>query len=177
MHTDIATFYVKTFPLENENRELLFHFQSSSVPPIFGIISCCRTWSAKRSQASDMLWMKLKLKGAPKRNRSGRCSEIWEYQSQNCKGACATFLVSNGGPFGNATKINKKNGSKIFWGKKSVTKSPWASQNATKQSCYEKLFFWDEKMFEKSSNLSHGPLAAQQKTKSRQILQDLCLQT
>ena len=61
-----------------------------------------------------MLWMKLKLKGAPKRNRSGRCSEVWEYQKQNCKGTCANFLVSHG-PFGSATK---KKGFQDFLGQK-----------------------------------------------------------
>jgi len=60
--------------------------------------------------------------------------------------------VKWGSSLASATKINEKKRSKIFWDKKFVTKSPWASQNATKQSCYEKLFFWDEKMFEKSSN-------------------------
>ena len=54
-----------------------------------------------------MLWMKMKLNGAPRRNRSRWCSEVWEYQNQDCKGTCTTFLVSHG-PFGSATKINQK---------------------------------------------------------------------
>ena len=156
VHTDIASFVSKHFHLRTENKgtSVSFPVISDCSPPQFSELSrAIEEPAVRRSQASDMLWMKLKLNGAPKRNRSRWCSEIWEYEKQNCKGICTTFLVSDGGPSGSSTKINQKKRSKNFWDKKFVTKSPWASQNATKQSCYEKLFFLDEKMFEKSSNL------------------------
>ena len=66
-----------------------------------------------------MLWMKLKLNGAPKRNRSGQCSEASEYQKQSCKGTCATFLVSKGGrPLAVQQESTKKNGQRFFGMKK-----------------------------------------------------------
>ena len=114
-------FVSKHFHQKMKTKERLFNFQSSPtavpLPNFLELSRAIEEPAVRRSQAFDMMWMKLKLNGAPKRNRSRWCSEIWEYQKQNCKGACANFLVSDG-PFGSATKINPKKWSKIFWDKK-----------------------------------------------------------
>ena len=114
-------FMSKHVPLEIKRKQgtlVSFPVISDCSPPNFVELSRAIGIGVQRSQAFDLLWMKLKLNAAPKRNRSGRCSEVWEYQNQSCKGACTTFLVLTGCLFGSATKINGKKGAKIFWDKK-----------------------------------------------------------
>ena len=62
-------------------------------------------------------------------------------QEAKLQGDLHDFPGVSWGSLWQCNKNQPKKKSKTFWGKKSVTKSPWASQNATKQSCYEKLFF------------------------------------
>ena len=112
--------YVKAFPLENENSELLFHFQSSPVPPIFGIVSCCRTWNAKRDPRHPICcgW-RWSWTVPPGEIAQGGAQKSGNTRIKIARGL-ARLSWCHMVPLAVQQKSTKKDWSKIFWDEKSL---------------------------------------------------------